>query len=108
MNTTILTSVLISLVGLLILALGTVVWFAVRRWVDHVDGLQDSMKSLKDAIDGWASKFVTQTQHQADMERLDSALGRRQMDHCPAVGCPYEKTHGARGATTPNPAPQAP
>ncbi len=107
MNTVVITSVLISLVSLLILALGTVVWFAVRRWVDHVDGLQESMEGLKDAIDGWASKFVTQTQHQADMERLDSALGRRQMDHCPAVGCPYEKTPGARGAINHNPAPPA-
>ena len=88
------TSIIIALVTIVIMALAAVAWFAVQRWVTHVDGLQTSMDGLKDAINKLKSEFVTQSQHQEDLRvlRSESVLGRRAMDHCGALDCPYEKT----------------
>ena len=88
------TVILITLASALILALATIVWFAVTRWIQHVDSLQVSIEGLRAAINAWESKFVTVTQHKADLRQLrtETALGRRQMDHCLAADCPYEKT----------------
>ena len=96
-----LTGILIALVSALILGLFIIVWFAVRRFVDHVDGLQASQSSLRTSVEALTkaigdlkSEFVTQTQHREDMATLrrESALGRRKMDHCLIEDCPYEKT----------------
>lgn len=94
MTTATLTAILISLVGALIVGLFIIVWYAVTRWIEHVDGLQVSIEGLRAAISAWESKFVTVTQHKADLRELrkETALGRRKMDHCLAEDCPFEKT----------------
>ncbi len=66
--------------------------FLATRWIKHVDRLQDSMEKLKESILGLSEKFVTQDQHERDMESL-RVFGRRLTDHCPVEGCPYEKTN---------------
>lgn len=82
------TSLLVSFFGALILLLIAIIGFAVKRWVDHVDGLQTSMENLRISIIGLSSKFVTQAQHDKDIEAL-RAVGRRSTDHCSAPNCPF-------------------
>lgn len=79
------------LVAGLITILLAVIGFMAKRWFDHVDSLQGSMESLRDSIVGLSDKFVTQAQHEKDLESL-RLFGRRTMDHCPMDGCPYEQT----------------
>ena len=79
------------LVSLLIGTLLAVVGFMAKRWFDHVDSLQESMESLRTSILGLSEKFVTQVQHDKDLEAL-RLFGRRTTDHCPVEGCPYEQT----------------
>jgi hypothetical protein len=89
------TTILVSLISALLVLLLAVIAFAVKRWVEHVDGLQASMDQLRDSILGLSDKFVTQAQHDKDLEALrTSALGRRVSDRCPATDCPYEATQG--------------
>ena len=80
------------LVGGLVTLLLAVVAFMAKRWFDHVDSLQGSMDQLRESILGLSEKFVTQVQHDKDIEAL-RIFGRRTTDHCPVDGCPYEKTN---------------
>lgn len=79
------------LVGGLVTILLMVVAFMAKRWFDHVDSLQGSMDQLRESILGLSDKFVTQVQHEKDIEAL-RLFGRRTTDHCPIDGCPYEQT----------------
>ncbi len=91
MNDTAQNLILEWLVGGLVATLLTVVGFMAKRWFDHVDSLQGSMDQLRESILGLSEKFVTQVQHDKDMESL-RIFGRRTTDHCPVEGCPYEQT----------------
>ena len=79
------------LVGGLVTILLAVVAFMAKRWFDHVDSLQGSMDQLRESILGLSEKFVTQVQHDKDMESL-RIFGRRTTDQCPEENCPYSKT----------------
>lgn len=70
-------------VAFLILALSSIAWFAVKRWVSHVDALAQGMTDLKDAIGELKSEFVTQTQHSRDLSEL------RRRTNCDSTECPY-------------------
>ena len=83
-----LTLILERVVGGLVALLLTVIGFAAVRWFNHVEGLQQSMDQLRDSITGLTDKFVTQTQHDRDMEAL-RAFGRRVNDTCTAEECPF-------------------
>lgn len=87
------TSILVTFFGALIMLLIGIIGFAVKRWLDHVDGLQVSMENLRISIIGLSSKFVTQAQHDKDIEAL-RAVGRRATDHCNAPECPFHAGHG--------------
>ena len=93
MNDAVQTQILEWLVGGLVLVLLTLVWFGVRRWMDHVDGLQESMDKLRDTILSLSKEFVTQTQYRSDTENLRL---RRASDTCPSTDCPFEKTDGGQ------------
>lgn len=95
MNDGMQTTVLVSLIsGLVILLLG-VIGFGAKRWVDHVDRLQDSINNLRDSIIGLSDKFVTRDQHERDIRALQ-ALGRRTTDRCPDPECPFQRDGEAR------------
>ena len=83
------TTILVTLVSGLLLILLSIIGFAVRRWVSHVDGLQQAMEALRESIVGLSDKFVTHAQHERDLEQI-RALGRRTSDRCTAPECPYE------------------
>ena len=98
MNDGMQTTILVSLIGSLLLLLLAVIGFAVKRWVEHVDGLQKSMDDLRDSILGLSSKFVTQAQHDKDLDalRVAASLGRRAMDRCVAPECPFDDAKATR------------
>lgn len=99
MNDGMQTTILVSLIsGLLLLLIG-IIGFAVKRWVEHVDSLQASMEALRTSITALSDKFVTQKQHEKDMEALKIAasFGRRSSDSCPQPDCPLIEAARATG-----------
>ncbi len=88
MNNATQTQLLQWLIGGLVAILFTLVWFGVRRWMDHVDGIQDSMDKLRETILNLSKEFVTQTQYRSDMENLRL---RRATDVCPRTDCPWDE-----------------
>ena len=96
------TYILISLVGLLLMGLTSIVWFGVKRFVRQSDennkrqemsngALKASIDGLKLSIRELRVEFVTQAQHRDDLAELRRhAFGRRDIDHCLAPDCPYE------------------
>jgi hypothetical protein len=99
MNDTTQNLILEWLVGGLVTILLAVVAFMAKRWFDHVDSLQGSMDQLRESILGLSEKFVTQVQHDKDIEAL-RIFGRRTTDRCPVEGCPYEETAGGQFTLT--------
>lgn len=86
------TAIIISAFGSLFLMLVAIIGFAASKWFDHIDKLQASVEALRESLLSLSDKFVTQTQHRADLEALKM---RRVTDGCPADDCPYEKTDPA-------------
>ena len=82
-------------IGLLVGGFG----FMATRWVKHVDGLQQSMDNLREAVLTLPEKFVTQVQHQKDLEalRILTQFGHRKTDMCPQSDCPIIGSMETRG-----------
>ena len=89
MDHAILNTILITMITGLILALSAITWFAIQRWVMHVDSLSQSIDSLKEVIFGFRDEYITKAEHAISMKEVHSAIGgRRQSDSCPEEKCP--------------------